>query len=78
MNAAKSGNDERLHRSMCVSCREGPASHALVPCGHVCLCKKILKVHLSYQLCSTAWALPSLCVVSELVQLFLAGVTQNS
>jgi hypothetical protein len=40
--------------------------------------KKVLKVHLSYQLCSTAWALPSLCVVSEMVQLFLAGVTQNS
>ncbi len=69
MYAAKSGNDERLHRSMCVSCPKGPASHALVPCGHVCLCKKMFQ-RFTYQLCSTAWALPSLCVVNELVQFF--------
>ena len=36
--------------SLCVVCMEGPRSHLLVPCGHLCLCQRCAS-HRAWEAC---------------------------
>ena len=34
----KSKNQEKVKDSFCVVCLDSEATHAMVPCGHLCVC----------------------------------------
>ena len=49
----ESGNREK-DDLLCVVCWDGQADYALIPCGHICLCKECSNTH-GY---SSAWQMP--------------------
>lgn len=68
------GEDAKKGDSLCIMCWDGCADHALVPCGHVCLCKNCSKgkcirgapLHGRCPVCKTQ--------VAQTMKIFAAGI----